>query len=37
MRWQTFDRLKLEHDRLVLQSCAGIARKFKLIGEDPPF
>lgn len=37
MRWRTFNRLKLEHDRLVAQSCAAIAHKFRLIGEDLPF
>ena len=37
MRWRTFDRLKVEHDRLVRRSCAEIAHKFRMIGEEPPF
>lgn len=35
MRWRTFARLKLEHDRLVRLTCAEIAHKFRIIGEGP--
>lgn len=37
MRWRTFSRLALEHERLVRQSLAGMASRFKRIGEKPPF
>ncbi|WP_295145270.1 hypothetical protein [uncultured Reyranella sp.] len=36
MRWRTFARLKQEHDQLVGRSCAEIAHKLRLIGEEPP-
>lgn len=33
MHWRTFERLQANHDIKVLQSLAGIAAKFKLLGE----
>ena len=36
MRWRTFSRLAMEHDRLVNRSLGAIAHKFRLAGFNPP-